>query len=176
MVLHPHYPRRRRGTAAAELALLAPVLLLLLLGLWEIGRLVQLQQQVANAAREGGRQASAGKKTKLQVREAVLDYLANSGLATEDDNGQTNVTVAVTNETSGGEVKGAVQPDGSTVSNGAVPGDRVKVVVTFPFANARWVASTFFVPDSAKLQADSEWVSMVDKPITVSASVPRTPR
>ncbi len=52
--------QQRRGVAAVELALLLPLILLLLMGLWEIGRAIDVQQLMSNAAREGGRQASTG--------------------------------------------------------------------------------------------------------------------
>lgn len=173
----PTRPASRRGAAAVELALLAPILLLFLVGLWEIGRIVQLQQIVANAAREGGRQAAAGKKTKAQVEDVVLDYLENSGLQVrEGGSGNVNVRVVVTNETSDGEVKGKVQPDGTVVPDGAEQGDEVRVAIEYPFANARWLASTFFVSADAKLTAVSQWASAVDRPIVVSTTIPRQPR
>ena len=51
---------KRTGTAAVELAVCLPFLLVLILGIWEVGRMVMVQQLIANAAREGGRQAAAG--------------------------------------------------------------------------------------------------------------------
>ena len=48
----------RRGIAAVELAFLMPLLLGLIVGVWEIGRLVQLQQIMNQAARDGARIAS----------------------------------------------------------------------------------------------------------------------
>lgn len=166
----------RRGAAAVELAVLAPILVFFLLGLWEIGRIVHLQQIVANAAREGARQAAAGKKTKAQIQDVVLDYLDNAGLRITDPAGSVNVTVVVTNETTDGEVKGATQPDGTIVPQGAVQNDRVRVEVAYPYANASWLTTTFFVPDTANLNAAAEWVSIVDQPINVSAEIPRQPR
>ena len=39
---------QRSGTAAVELAVCLPFMLLLILGIWEIGRMVQVQQLIAN--------------------------------------------------------------------------------------------------------------------------------
>ncbi len=42
----------RRAAAAVEMALLAPLMTTLLLGIWEVARMVEVQQLVNNAARE----------------------------------------------------------------------------------------------------------------------------
>ena len=41
----------RRGAAAVELAVVMPFMLGLLIGVWEIGRFIQRQQMMNNAAR-----------------------------------------------------------------------------------------------------------------------------
>lgn len=57
--------RSERGAAAVEFALILPVLILLLLGLMEYGRVYSVQISLSNAAREGARtmaiQNDAGK-------------------------------------------------------------------------------------------------------------------
>src|SRR6059058_4755881 len=83
----------RRGTAAVEFAFLSPILLALLLGVWEVGRLAQVQQILTNAAREGARQAAGGKQTTAQVQQTVLNYLTNANINT------TGTTVTLTNLT-----------------------------------------------------------------------------
>jgi len=50
----------RRGAAAVELAFVAPVLMSLLLGLWEVGRYVMMQDVLDSAAREGARLGASG--------------------------------------------------------------------------------------------------------------------
>lgn len=45
----------RPGTAAVEFAVVLPLLFILLFGLWEVGRIVEVQQVAWNAAREGAR-------------------------------------------------------------------------------------------------------------------------
>lgn len=55
-------PRPRSGVAAVETAVVLTFLLVpLLIGIWEMGRLVQVQQIVANSAREGARLAAQAK-------------------------------------------------------------------------------------------------------------------
>ena len=92
---------RRRGTATVELAVvMLTVVIPLTLGLWEMGRYVQVQQIVANSSREGARMAaqavtinSQGSSTQIvttvtppnpsklpSVKGAVMQYLAGQGL------------------------------------------------------------------------------------------------
>ena len=49
--------RPRRGAAAVEFALIAPLLFLLIFGMIEFGRAVMVQQILTNASREGARRA-----------------------------------------------------------------------------------------------------------------------
>src|SRR5262249_35393996 len=100
---YSHAARRRRAAAAVELAILLPTVLVpLLLGIWEMGRIVEAQQILDNAAREGARQATTGKKTNSQVTQVVLQYLTNAGLATTDATNTVNVTVTVNDLTNPG--------------------------------------------------------------------------
>lgn len=169
-------PTRRRGAASVELLLTTPLFLLLLVGVWEVGRLVELQQLVNNAAREGARQASTGKYTATDVRQAVLDYLNNAGLPTTDSSGATNVTVTAIDLTTGGDPQGAAQMD------------HVRVSVTFPMDNSRYLTSDgywtrdygvvgfgTFVPAGTMLNATADWYVMSDVPITVPITIPNAP-
>ncbi|MCX6497445.1 MAG: pilus assembly protein [Arthrobacter sp.] len=51
---------RQRGAVAVEFALLAPLLILLLLGIMEFGRAYNAQITLSNAAREGARVMAIG--------------------------------------------------------------------------------------------------------------------
>lgn len=101
---HTFLIARRRGTATVELALVMTFIIVpLILGLWEMGRYVQVQQIVANSAREGARMAaqavtinSQGANTEIlrvvpnpssnaaklpSVKAAVMQYLSGQGLS-----------------------------------------------------------------------------------------------
>src|SRR5262245_39059290 len=132
----------RRGAALVELALLLPLVLTLLLGVWEVGRMIEVQQAVSNAAREGGRQAATGTRTVSQVQQAVLNCLANSGLST------TGTVVTVTNVSSPG-----------TDPTAADQLHRLRVDVAVPFANVRWIALDMFVPPGSNISSSAEWYS-----------------
>jgi Flp pilus assembly protein TadG len=98
----------RTGVAAVELAVVLPVLVLLLLGLWEVGRVIMVMEIMNNATREGARLAASGSWTAsnahpsmlapstnndYEVQTKVLAYLQAAGINT------TGAQVTVTNVT-----------------------------------------------------------------------------
>jgi Flp pilus assembly protein TadG len=145
-MIHPiRRPRRRRGVATVEFALVLPFLLLLLLGMWEVGRMLHIQQSLSNAAREGGRQASTGLLTNSQVQQVVLDYLNRNSVPT------TNATVTVVNVTRGGDVTEAVQMD------------KLQVDVSVPVQDFRWVNLYLVTTSTTRLNAQTVWYSYKDQ-------------
>lgn len=73
------------GQALAEIAIALPLLLLMLIGIWEFARAYQIQQVVVNAAREGARevvlptQGTTG--TIASATTTVDNYLAAGAIA-----------------------------------------------------------------------------------------------
>jgi Flp pilus assembly protein TadG len=65
--------KARTGAAAVELAVCLPLLLTVLLGVWEVGRMVSAQQIIANAAREGGREVAAGQSSAASIQQYVVN-------------------------------------------------------------------------------------------------------
>jgi len=64
----------RRGVAAVEFAIIAPVFILLIVGFIEIGRAMMVQQVLTNASRVGAREATMLNTTELGVTTMVEDY------------------------------------------------------------------------------------------------------
>jgi Flp pilus assembly protein TadG len=159
-------PPRRRGAAAVELALLLPfVLLPLLYGMWVMGRVVEVQQVVANAAREGGRAASTGQYTNAQVQQIVLNYLTSCGINT------TGVTPQVSSA-SGNDVSQAKQLEVLTVS------------LSVPYTNVQWIAGDMnmswlspnpLIDPSYTMNATVTWYSMVNVPLQIDQTIPGAP-
>src|SRR5262245_37592934 len=95
-------PTGRRGAVAVEVALILLLLVPMLIGVWEVGRMVDVEQLLVNSAREGARQASTGQKNIAQVQQVVLTYLQSAGLgnlktlATDINDLQTGGKVLVT--------------------------------------------------------------------------------
>jgi Flp pilus assembly protein TadG len=72
--------RRRRGAATVEMAVVAPLLILLVLGIIEFGRGMMVQQILTNGARHGARQAALAGATTTKVKAAIQDYLEACGI------------------------------------------------------------------------------------------------
>jgi len=79
-------PRRFRGQALVEFALILPVLLVILLGTVDAGRLIFAYNSVANAAREGGRTAIVN-QTPDEVRQRAAEQATVLGMPTADPTG-----------------------------------------------------------------------------------------
>jgi hypothetical protein len=60
MLIRSRHGRKRSGTAAVEAALVLPVMMYAILGAIEFTRMIEVQQILVNAVREGGRAAATG--------------------------------------------------------------------------------------------------------------------
>jgi hypothetical protein len=141
--------RVRRGVAAVEFAVCLPILMIVLFGLWEYGRLLQVQQGLSNAAREGARQAAIGDKSIAQIQAHVRTYLATEGL---DTTGMPDPEVINLTSTERPDPRDAEQLD------------RLLVRVRFPTANGRWF---FFTFGRSHMVAESIFVSLADVPVAI---------
>jgi len=112
--------RKRRGAAAVEFALTAPVLFLLVFGMIEVGRALMVQHLLTNAARDGARAAILDGAAASDVQSQVTSYLSGSSV-------------------SGSTV--TVSPDPLDL---AEIGDPVSVNVEVPFDSVNWLPSGFF--------------------------------
>lgn len=146
----------RRGTAAVEMACVLPLIVTLLLGTWEMGRYVEVQQIVCDAAREGGRQASSGQLTNAQVVTAVTNYVKIAGLPTA------HLVVTINDLTNPG-----------LDASQAVALDQIKVTVSIPFKDVRWSALKLVTTDASNVSAFVIWYSAlpVSYPDNVSSPI-----
>lgn len=125
--------RKRRGAAAVEFALVAPIFFLMVFGMIEFGRIIMVQQVLTNASREGARLAVLDSQTPTatQVRNAVTTYLQNAGIS-----GAT-VTINPTEPTTAGY------------------GAPVTVTVQIPASNVSWLPMSVFVRGNTQLRAST---------------------
>ncbi|MGE3819870.1 MAG: TadE family protein [Isosphaeraceae bacterium] len=141
--------------ACVEFAIILPVLVTLLLGVWDFGRLIAAQQNLSNAAREAGRQISTAQRDLAGVRGTVEDYLRLAGLST------TGLTLTVKNETQSGRADPV----------GAMQLDQFSVELTLPSSNVRLILLNSLLGTST-LRCKTTWASMVDIPLNVPSSIP----
>lgn len=85
------------GQSLVEFGLMAIVLVTVLVGIVDFGRVLMVQHIITNAAREGAHAAILGNMDSAQVRTEVERYLQQSGLAVD----QATITVTGANASSG---------------------------------------------------------------------------
>jgi len=73
--------RGRRGQSVVEMAMLMPLLLLLVVGVADLGRAFFSYIVITNASREGARYASHLPADQIGTRQAAVDEAANAGLS-----------------------------------------------------------------------------------------------
>jgi Flp pilus assembly protein TadG len=145
----------RKATASVELAILLPFLVPLLLGIWEVGRLIEVDQIMENAVREGGRQISTGNKTSAEIKTVVINYLKHNGIDAKPED------ITIVNLTS------SARPDPTQ----AEQMDEYQITLTVPFNSVRWILLDQ-ITDVTDLYASANWYSMKDIPINVNDVIP----
>jgi Flp pilus assembly protein TadG len=117
----------RRGAAIVELALVAPLLLALILGVGEIGQSLRVQAAMSEASRIGCETASRPGSSSSDVRRDVKQALANSGLPAEE----ATITVLVNDRV-------------RNVASAKLY-DKVSVSISLPTAKTSWTRSSMFM-------------------------------
>lgn len=120
----------RMGVAATEFAIIAPVFLLLVIGIIELGRALMVQQVLINASRVGARQAITLGATSGEVQTAVQEYAASVAVP--------GVTVSVT-------------PSPAS----ATAGSPILVTASVPYSDVSWLPAPWFLGGTT-LQASSQ--------------------
>lgn len=141
-----------------------------MIGIWEVGRMVQVSQILANAAREGARYAAAGNLningvntpiTVAMVQQNVRDYMTASGLPSAAVSGAQVQLANLSNNT-------------WTDPANAQPMDKFSVTVTIPsgtaFSSLQW--SVLKITGTNQLSSSVTWVSIVDSQVSVNTQLP----
>lgn len=134
---------KKRGSTLIEFALIVPILLAIVMGIIEFGWQVRNQLTVANAAREGARFASVGKKT-TEITARIKSMAASIPGAPN------SLTITIyRNDGAGGTTYNTIVGD-TTTNNNAPTGSLIRIQVSapnrsltgiFPFLNRRTVKS-----------------------------------
>ncbi len=93
------FVKDKRGQAMVELALILPVLLLILMGIFEFGRVFNAYLIVNHAAREGARSAAVGSEDY-----AVIQTITDSMFYLDNTNATINITPSKSSRTRGNPV------------------------------------------------------------------------
>lgn len=123
--------RRRRGAAVLEMAFIAPIFFMLIVGIIEFGRMLMVQQVVTNASREGARRAVIETSTVQEVKALVQTYMTNASIS--------GATVTVD------------PPDLNTPNSG----DTVTVTVSVPYNSVTWFPTSWFGLDGVDVEAST---------------------
>jgi Flp pilus assembly protein TadG len=170
--LNQRSQERRKAAAAVELAFVVLFFFIpVLFGVWEAGRLIEVQQIVSNSAREGARLAaqgytinSSGSPTQIMastgtpnVKDVVYQYLIAAGFANLQPSDVT-VTFAFR--------------DGTTPAEPYVgtKNQQFTVTVSIPWDKVRWINVGLIAPTQVTFTAT--WQMLVDDKFTVNQSIP----
>lgn len=110
----------RRGVAATEFAVVAPVFFLMVIGFIEFGRALMVQQVLINASRVGARMASTSGSTTTSVQTAVQSYTTGAAVPS---------------------VNVAVSPNPATATSGTA----ITVTASVAYSNVSWLKAPWFL-------------------------------
>jgi Flp pilus assembly protein TadG len=119
---------RRRGAASAELALVAPLFLLMICGTLEASRVCSVSEILTNVARDGCRVAVANGKTNANAETRMTTLLSNAGIT--------------------GYSTPVITPSDVTTSK---MGDLVTVTVSVQFHHVTWLPISYVMSSSMTL-------------------------
>jgi Flp pilus assembly protein TadG len=138
--------RRRLGTAVVEMAILAPFLCLILLGMFELGRAVMVKNILSDAARKACRTGIKRDKGNWDAITEVTNIMRDNGFTAAQfdpfDPGAVTITVTDPN--------GVTLPDSLDAPSGTV----VSVQVGIRVAATTWVPP-LFLGSNATLQSET---------------------
>lgn len=173
---------RRGGTAAVECGVvLTFVMVPLMIGIWEIGRLVFCQQVVVTACREGARLAaqgrtvnSSGSPTEIRiasgtpnVKETVYFALETGGLP---GLGRSYVMGRTQFRFMAPYVKASPYDPDPTEPFEAQKGQRFQVSLSLEWSKLRWINLGILSPTEVFYQV--EWAVLVDDPFDITTQLP----
>jgi Flp pilus assembly protein TadG len=178
---------RRRGAAAVEFAVALPLLTLILTGLWEVGRITEVQEVVWNSAREAARDASLGEDNLQAVATNLLTYLQSAEPTAFGKGHSTSmITPVVTlpsntygytcwDNTANQELFTVTFSDitNPNITDPTVMSqlDVYQIGVQYPSASVRW-SSVIPVAGMSRLYVSVVWASMVDSPFKIAPDLP----
>lgn len=177
----------RRGAAAVEFAVCLPLIFVLLAGLWEVGRIAEVQQVMWNSAREAARDASLGQDDLQTVASNLVTYLQaaeptafGKGHTTKlqapvvtlpkDTSGYTCWDTTANRELFTMSFKNLTDPTNTNPAT-AKRLDRLEIGVQVPYASISW-SPLPQLTGTTRLYVLVNWVSMRDTPFEIAPYLP----
>ena len=117
----------RRGTAAVEFALVAPLLALLVVGMFEVGRALIVKASLEEAARAGCQTGTLPLRDNAAIISDVHGVLRANSISP----GDVTITIQVNNQSA----------DVATAS----ANDKISVRVDIPYRSVSWTSGFFFM-------------------------------
>jgi Flp pilus assembly protein TadG len=179
---------RRHGVAAVEFAVCLPVLFSILFGLWEVGRMTEVQNVVWNSAREGARDASMGQANLKAVASNVLLYLQSAeptafGKSTDSVSAIAPVITLPANttgytmwdNTTNRELFTITFTDLTTTTvtdpTGMLQLDHYQISIQVPYSGIGWLPVAR-ITGRTRLYVTVDWASLVDYPFQLAPNLP----
>lgn len=177
----------RRGAATAEFAICLPLLVLILAGLWEVSRIVQINQVLWNATRESARDASLGQDTLSTVASNVLSYLQGAsplGFGQSHTTSMIAPVVTMPTNTTGltcwddtvGRELFTITFTDLTKSEVTDPTamsqlDLYQIGLQVPYKNIA-ISPLAQITGMSRLSVNVTWTCMIDSPFTIPTTLP----
>ena len=177
---------RRRGVAATEFAVCLPIFFVIMYGLWEVGRMTEVQNVVWNSAREGGRDASLGPVNLQSVTSNVLLYLQSAEPTAFGHGHSTSMIAPVItmpantygytcwDNTANRELFTLTFTDitntAITDPTGMAQLDHYQIGVQVPYASIGWVPVK--ITNRTRMYVTVDWASLVDSPFQIAPYLP----
>jgi Flp pilus assembly protein TadG len=125
-------PRKRWGATTVEMAVVAPFVFLIILGIIEAARGIMVVHLLNNAAQAGCRTGIIEGKSTAAIQTVVVNALTTAGLK--------------------GETASVKVNDGSSDASTAQAGDEITVLVTIPVSSFSWVPVPKYLSGSVQGQ------------------------
>ena len=178
---------RRRGIAAVEFAFCLPLFVLIISGLWEVGRITEVQQIMWNCGRETARDASLGQDNLQTVANNLVTYLQAAEPTAFGQGHTTSLQAPVItlpanttgytcwDTTTNQELFTLTFTDFTNTSitdpTAMKQLDRFEIGVSVPYANIAW-SPLAQITGVSRLSIAVDWASMVDSPFQIAPYLP----
>jgi Flp pilus assembly protein TadG len=136
---------RRWGIAATELAMVAPLLGTIFVGMMELSRGVSVKETLSNAARKGCRTGIQRNTSSTDIFNDCVNIMRDNGFDSTTFNPAPPVNPNNRTTYVGTVTISVTDPNGNTLTDalGAPQGSQVTVQVSIPISSVMWVTSFF---------------------------------